>query len=80
MDAPLAGLGSEQGLAQRAERRADVFREQLRLLPSGEVPAPVVLVVVETNMFGRVHIPALDAATEWLNSRVRRTSAVTATT
>src|SRR4051794_10922802 len=32
-------------LAQRAERLADVRGEQLRLLPGGEVAAPVVLVV-----------------------------------
>src|SRR3954454_9320964 len=33
--------------AQRSGRRADVFGEQLRLLPGREVPAPVVLVVVD---------------------------------
>src|SRR5688572_3583717 len=32
-------------LAQRSECCTDVFREQLRLFPGREVPAPVVLVV-----------------------------------
>src|SRR6185312_16619345 len=36
------GLGSAQG----TERRADLAREQLRLLPGGEVPAAVDLVEV----------------------------------
>src|SRR5215217_8801698 len=34
-------------LAKRPEARADLFREQLRLLPGRKVPAPVVLVVVD---------------------------------
>src|SRR6516225_848021 len=33
--------------AQRPERCSDVLREQLRLLPGREVPAPIVLVVVD---------------------------------
>src|SRR5215218_3339539 len=38
---------TESSLSQRPERRADVFCEQLRLFPGGEVAAPVVLVVVD---------------------------------
>ena len=34
-------------LAERPERRAQLFRKQLRLLPRGEVAAPVGLVEVD---------------------------------
>src|SRR6185312_5042815 len=44
------GLGSAQG----TERRADLAREQLRLLPGGEVPAAVDLVEVRQARIRRL--------------------------
>src|SRR5687768_18342058 len=52
---PTSTLFPYTTLFRSSERRADVFGEQLRLLPGREVPAPVVLVVrdeVGIRLFG----------------------------